>query len=352
MSLRTAEDESYKLRKLIENGQDPLLMREQSISNPTLKHLSEDFIERHSKPNNKTWKEDQRRLNKHLLTRALSSIKACDVKRSTLKRLLDKVARINGKVEANRTFAVVSKMFKWAVENEILEHTPCYGMAKPGGKESSKDRYLDEEEIKYFLQSLNNPAVDDNTSRALKIILLTGARPGEVCGMHQSEIHGDWWILPPERTKNGLEHKLYLASTVKKIIAAKTGYIFKNKATGKPVTPRSLSEFLRRRFREKKDSKHTPKHTNTRTAPRSLDMRKFTPHDLRRTAGTHIRELGFSEEVVRNVLNHTNPSITAIYNRYSYDKEKQQAMESWSNRINQIITGKTSDNVVPLWNKS
>ena len=342
MSLKEAGSRAIKLKELIENGQDPITLREHNLSSPTLKQLTDDFIVRHSKPNNKTWKEDLRRLNKHLLTRTYKNIKAQDIKRSNLKRLLDNIARNNGKVEANRTFAVISKMFKWAVENEILEHTPCYGMTKPGGKETSKDRYLDENELAYFLKSLNNPAVNDSTRRALTLILFTGARPGEVCGMHRSEIHGEWWILPGERTKNGLEHKIYLTPTASELIPKNTGYIFENNATKKPITPRSLSEYLLRRFTPKKESKHTPKDTKSHTAPRMLKMRKFTPHDLRRTCGTHIRSLGFSEEVVKNVLNHTNQSITAVYNRYSYDKERQQAMMAWSNRINQILTGQTN----------
>ena len=349
ISLKEAEGESYKFRKLVEKGEDPLLIRKQQLKAPTLKQLADDFIERHSKVKKKTWKEDQRRLNKHLLSSTLKNTKAQDIKRADLKRLLDGIARNNGKVEANRTFAVTSKMFKWAVENEILEYTPCYGVTKPGGKETSKDRYLDEKEIKVFLQSLNNPSTDHNTKRALKLILFTGARPGEVCGMHHSEIHGDWWILPAERTKNSIEHKIYLTSTTKDLIGTGTGYVMESKRTNKPITPRSLSEYLLRRFSQKKESKHTPKNPHSRTAPKNLETRKFTPHDLRRTCGTHIRSLGFTEEVVKNILNHTNQSITAIYNRYSYDKEKQQALEAWSNRINQIITDQPNENVVQLY---
>lgn len=51
----------------------------------------------------------------------------------------------------------------------------------------------------------------------------------------------------------------------------------------------------------------------------------FTPHDLRRTAATHMEELGVSPFVVGHVLNHvsvTRSTITSrVYARYDYAKE-------------------------------
>ncbi|MEA5114478.1 MAG: hypothetical protein VB050_10665 [Geobacteraceae bacterium] len=35
----------------------------------------------------------------------------------------------------------------------------------------------------------------------MKLILITGQRPGEVCGLHKREIDGQWWSIPLERIK-------------------------------------------------------------------------------------------------------------------------------------------------------
>jgi integrase len=52
----------------------------------------------------------------------------------------------------------------------------------------------------------------------------------------------------------------------------------------------------------------------------------FTPHDLRRTAGTTMAELGVPRFVVERVLNHTDRTVTSVYDRYSYSTEKMAAV--------------------------
>lgn len=64
-------------------------------------------------------------------------------------------------------------------------------------------------------------------------------------------------------------------------------------------------------------------------------------HDLRRTVGTNMAEhLGISEFIVGRVLNHAHSSVTSIYARASYMKEKREALEKWSQHLREIV-GKT-----------
>ena len=52
----------------------------------------------------------------------------------------------------------------------------------------------------------------------------------------------------------------------------------------------------------------------------------YNPHDLRRTAGTTMAELGVPRFIVERVLNHTDRTVTSVYDRYSYSKEKMAAV--------------------------
>ena len=76
----------------------------------------------------------------------------------------------------------------------------------------------------------------------------------------------------------------------------------------------------------------------------------WTPHDLRRSAATHMEELGVSPFIVGHVLNHatvTKASITSkVYARYDYAREKREALDLWADRLAAIIVGKGE--VVPL----
>jgi integrase len=65
----------------------------------------------------------------------------------------------------------------------------------------------------------------------------------------------------------------------------------------------------------------------------------FVPHDLRRTAASHMTSMGISRLVVSKVLNHVESGITAVYDRHSYDAEKRAALDAWGRRVEEILTG-------------
>ena len=71
-----------------------------------------------------------------------------------------------------------------------------------------------------------------------------------------------------------------------------------------------------------------------------------TPHDLRRTLTTGISKLGFNRLVQDKVINHKDSSVGGIYDRHDYAKEKQQALEAWARKLDEIIHGHTADNVL------
>ena len=59
---------------------------------------------------------------------------------------------------------------------------------------------------------------------------------------------------------------------------------------------------------------------------------------------TTLGLLGFSEEVISKVCNHTTrgPRATAVYARYDYDREKREALEAWGRHLDALLTGQTS----------
>ena len=72
-------------------------------------------------------------------------------------------------------------------------------------------------------------------------------------------------------------------------------------------------------------------------AMRAIFDGQYTPHDLKRTAATRMSALGFNRLIVDKVLNHVDSSVGGIYDRYSYDDEKRDALTKWSNEIEAII---------------
>ncbi len=76
----------------------------------------------------------------------------------------------------------------------------------------------------------------------------------------------------------------------------------------------------------------------------------FVPHDLRRTAASYMTSMGISRLVVGIILNHSDQSVTATYDRHSYDAEKRAALDAWGLRLEEIVSGESAADktVVPL----
>ena len=328
--------------------------REERRKAPTVADLCGDYIERHAKRKKRSWRKDEEILNRDVLP-AWGDRKAKDIRKADVIELMERIVMRGAPIMANYCFAVVRKMYNWAVEQDILATTPFIGAKLPSVK-NARDRALSESEIKTFWNSLDR--TDLNMSAgvrcALRLVLVTAQRPGEVIGMHTNEIDGHWWIIPADRAKNGKAHRVYLTDTALELIGDTTdrGYIFptpiKKDKTGRqleeeqPIGDTALSVAVARNLAYPvTDIKGRPlylKDGKPATENR-LEVDHFTPHDLRRTAATFMAKNGEMDEVIDAVLNHSKQGVIKVYNQYRYDKEKQAALEAWEQKIKIIMAG-------------
>ena len=76
----------------------------------------------------------------------------------------------------------------------------------------------------------------------------------------------------------------------------------------------------------------------------------FRAHDLRRTAASYMGEAGVDRFHIAHVLNHrsvTHSTVTAVYDRYRYDKEKRAALEKWAEVLSEIVDVKPAPTTAP-----
>jgi integrase len=352
--------------KLLKNGlpggADPVQVkidkkaeREEHRKTHTVAELVQEYIEKHAMTRKKSWAEDKRCLEKEVVP-VWGRRKAKDVTKRDVVLLLEGIVERGSPVMANNAFEKIRKMFNFAVERSILDFSPCYGVKKLT-KTESKDRVLSADEIKKIWSSIDVARMSDDIRRALKLILVTAQRPGEVIGMHSSEIDGKWWTIPAERAKNGRTHRVYLTEMALELIGdlkvideetgkeVERGYIFPCPHGKKiqPIDGNAVAGAVRRNqewpvFDKKGKQLYT---SDGKPATENLLMiDKFTPHDLRRTAATGMGELQFRDEVIDAVLNHVKKGVIATYNRHGYDQEKQQALEAWERKLLSIIASK------------
>ena len=83
-----------------------------------------------------------------------------------------------------------------------------------------------------------------------------------------------------------------------------------------------------------------------------LGVADFTPHDLRRTCATFMSKIGFMDEIIDAVLNHTKQGIIRTYNVNRYDKEIQAALKAWERKLLALTVGNDSSKVIPIGRKA
>jgi len=223
---------------------------------------------------------------------------------------------------------------------------------KKRAKEEAKDRILSDDELRVLWGALVQPeAVTCDVADALRFILLTGQRPGEVAGMSQGEIidfrkpAGARWEIPAERTKARRPHVVPLAPTAMEVLSAALvrrlvdgdgSSVFASKFASRVTLARhSLSQGLKRLIERMKADDGADA-----DAVRSLQGAPPTPHDLRRTLATGLARLGIPREDRLAVLGHAADDVHGRhYDKYARLKEKRAALEAWERQLSLILGG-------------
>jgi len=346
--------------KKLENGIDPGAERvEQNQADRdayTIPDLKEEYIEKWAKPRKRSWEEDDRILEKDILPKWRYR-KAKNIKRKDVLDILDEVVNRGAAIQANRTFGIIRKMFNFAVSRDIIPYSPCAGISAPS-PENQRDRVLSEKEIRQLWHRLNDAKMHYNTKLAIKLILVTAQRPGEVTSAEWSEFDekNGWWVIPAEKAKNKLPHRVPLSPLAKELLAeikpysGSSVYLFPSPLSPKKKANKRKSTAKPEKRIDKPIDESALGHA-LRNNLAMLGLEDVVPHDLRRTAASHMTGAGILRLVVSKILNHVERSITAVYDRYSYDIEKRKALNTWAKRVTIIlaqIDDEAESKVIPL----
>ena len=318
LSLADAREKARSLQVEVDTGEDPAEDLQRIREAPTVAVLATEYVERYAKRRKRSWKEDERLLAKHVVP-LVGDVRAPELRRRQVITLVEKLVAGGTPVQANRVLRVMSKMFNWGIEVDLIESNPCHNI-RPPGLERRRDRVLTEAEIQLLWRSLEdeNPVV----AAAMRLLLLTGQRSGEVIRMRWSDIEEDVWTIPSEWSKSGGVHVVPLSSVALQQVRRFEGE--------DPVwvlpTPRG----------EGRLHDNSLSHSAGRIR-RKLQLPHWTPHDLRRTVATELGRLGYNGFLIGRLLGHADRSITAVYNRWDYLPEKREMLERWGQRLMEIV---------------
>ncbi|MFI3218026.1 MAG: site-specific integrase [Methylococcales bacterium] len=329
ITLDQARKEAKKYTvELIQNN-DPLEAREKERAGNTIKQLCEAYIDRHA-VNKKSASDDIRRIEKHIIP-AWGSLKASVLKRADVAALHAKVGKNNGKYEANRVLALLSKMFELADLWGIVEEghpNPTRGVQK--FKEEKRDRYVTPEELPKLMEAIQNE-LNESARQAIWLYLLTGLRKEELLQAKWTDIDTGRNELKIDDTKNGKAHYIPLSAPARALLDTIT------KVDGNPYIIIGKNQGAHLVNVDKPWQR-------VRKAAEIEDVRI---HDLRRTVGSWLAQAGNSLHLIGRVLNHSNTSTTAIYARFGQDSVKD-ALDRHGEQMLAAAGMKPTADIIPI----
>jgi integrase len=321
-----ARERAKELKRHVDNGGDPVGEHVAERAAPTVAELCARFLEEHVAKQRPHTQRDYCAIIHGDILPALGKLKVVSVDFAHIERLHHKIT-LRAPVLANRVLAVASKMFSLAIRWRMRPDNPCKGVAR--NQEHHRRRYLTPDEQSRLLAALaKHPSQE--AADAIRLLLLTGARRGEVLNAtwDQFDLAAGTWSKPPTTTKQKEHHQVPLAAPARELLAR-----LHKQANGSPyVFP----------GRGGKQAKQNLSYS-WQVICKAAGITGLRIHDLRHSFASSLISGGSSLPVIGALLGHSQPSTTARY-AHLYHDPLRAAVE----RHGAAVVGKPPAEVKPL----
>ena len=341
--LEAARKRARDMATLVDAGQNPIDIKRAELDHApkrTFQALADRYIreyaERRKRP--RSIEGDKLNLAVHILPKwARRDYRT--IRRADIIELVESIIGTGKHATANRVHTLISGIFTFAIDAELIDASPAARLKKRGVEEPRR-RILSDDEIVAFWNGIFLSPVSRPVGLALRLALLTAARANEVAGARAAEFQNldglePQWLIPAERVKNKRDHLLPLSALAVETIKAAIEltddgeFLFPSRLNNRPgpMDRHSLSKAMARFAEELKE-------------PRTWRREPPTPHDLRRTTATRLAKMGIAKEVRERILNHAgarHDPEAKHYNLYEFLPEKREALDRWAAEIAALI---------------
>lgn len=334
ISLVEARQEHLAARKLVKTGVNPTSRRKaekitQQYENAnTFELVADEWFAAKSGKWSSGYANQVRTILKNDLNKYIGALPIKDIKTPTVYDAIRRIEKRQAVTRAILARQVVGSVFKLA----ILTHRAEFNVADPIKGEIARcvvehRKHLDQDALPDFLRKLEDYTGHVTTTIALKLLLLTAVRPGELCGAAWDEFNFERaeWRIPAERTKMKELHIVPLSSQavgLLKDLQDLTGsgvHLFPTQGTKAQTIPVAT----------------------LRNAVVKLGYGdRFSPHGARGTFSTLCNEAGYRSDVIEIQLAHKErDKVRASYNQAQYMPERKTMMQEWADRLDALKSG-------------
>jgi integrase len=353
IKLAAARKIAFEYRDILAQGINP----QDTINEKKAEQSKENCFEAiaklwHVKASNKWSDSHAERVWRRIESNILPTIGNTPVKEIRPTQIIKLIGVINQKgfsEVAERTLSDISRIFRYAVQHEIVDINPARELQGIVDKKPVTHREaLPREHVPAFLRQLDNYHTEQGgyiiTEIALKILMLTFVRSKELryAEWKEFDLQEKLWRIPGERMKMKVEHLVPITPHLEKLLIELQGYAFTDrllfpsiKDAEKPISDNTLRLAM---FRMGYDGKHA-------------DKPKAVPYGLRATACSILNEQGFNADAIERQLAHQERNeVRGAYTHLAkYLKERRELMLWWAKYL---AKAKVESKVIPLFKKA
>jgi integrase len=306
-SANAAREEARRLRRLIDGGGDPLGEAREQRAAPTVADLADRFESEYLPRKRKSTQADYASMIRRHIRPELGKRKVASIEFADIDRVHRVVTARSGLYRGNRVVAVLSRMFVLAEAWRWRTGNPCKGIER--NDEQKRVRYLTNAELDRLSKALAKHD-DQDAADIFRLLLLTGARRGEVRAVRWADINLEKgvWTKPGSATKQRVDHVVPLNAPARELLAKRAR------------TSDSQYVFVGRRGGHRVELK-----TNWRRICEAAKIDNLRVHDLRHSFASQLANSGASLQLIGAMLGHSSVETTARYSHLLDDNLRAAA---------------------------
>jgi integrase len=328
--LKIAREKARKYAEVVAGGVSPVALarldRGADKRVDTLRECGALYIE--AEMANKS--PDYRRTTERALTKdvypAIGNKNMGEVTATDVLAICDRIKARGSPKMALHTRNVIKRLYEFAMARQLTNINPAKIIpARFIATSDSRERVLKPDEIGTMLRAIYSSSIRRPLKLALHLLVLTMVRKSELieATWPEFDLEQSIWKIPAARMKKEREHWVYLPRQAVEMLTE----LSETRSSRTFVFPTVRGE-------DRPIAKST---LNQAVKALGLEVEHFVLHDFRRTASTHLHEMGQSSDAIEKALAHTIKGIKGVYNRAEYAVERRRILQLWADFVDAQI---------------
>jgi integrase len=331
IGLQDARERARRYAEIVAAGVSPVADAKKDRGAIKLINTVKDFADHWFKAEITSKSDSYRKLTRRVLDKdvvpAIGNKHLSEVNAGDVLAICDSIKGRGSPQAALAARNIIKRMYEYAISRQAATVNPAQQIvARFIATPQSRSRVLTPDEIGKVLRSIYASNMSRAYKLALHLLVITMVRKSELIEAEWAEfdLEAGIWRIPADRMKKDREHWVFLSTqalamvTELKTLSHSERYVFP----------------MRRGYDDKPIAKST---LNQAVRAMNSEVQHFVLHDFRRTASTHLHEMGQSSDAIEKALAHSIKGIKGVYNRAEYADERRKILQLWADFVDAQI---------------